>query len=233
MDEIKYQEKSLETTKKLMAPIVSGMGSDISNGYEITPQKRPFNPSPSNDLENGDGDGDGDGALSNSQIEHIRSDAAHIEDYRGEISGNPSTGSISGPYSPSISLSLTESNSGRKGLNNLGNTCFMNSALQCLSATSSLTSYFLRGEWENELNTSNPLGMEGLIPKAYANLIENLWLSNLHTSSYAPREFKYIIGQRNPTFVGYGQQDSHVILAGIFKKIRNYCNHYLTAFMKI
>lgn len=38
-----------------------------------------------------------------------------------------------------------DSNKGLCGLSNLGNTCFMNSALQCLSNTTELTKYFLYG----------------------------------------------------------------------------------------
>jgi Ubiquitin C-terminal hydrolase len=50
------------------------------------------------------------------------------------------------------------SRKGLTGLQNLGNTCFMNSALQCLSNTYELTQYFLSGEFENDLNVTNPLG---------------------------------------------------------------------------
>ena len=59
------------------------------------------------------------------------------------------------------------------GLSNLGNTCFMNSMLQCLSNLEALRRFFVSGDFEQELNPDNPLGAEVEHQK---QVIARMWL---------------------------------------------------------
>uniref|UniRef100_A0A0E0AFZ4 USP domain-containing protein n=1 Tax=Oryza glumipatula TaxID=40148 RepID=A0A0E0AFZ4_9ORYZ len=102
------------------------------------------------------------------------------------------------------------SSHGLIGLENLGNTCFMNSSIQCLAHTSKLVDYFL-GDYDRDINRTNPLGLNGELALAFGELLRRLW--NTERKPVSPHHFKAKIACFAPQFSGFNQHDSQELLA--------------------
>ena len=107
-----------------------------------------------------------------------------------------------------ISKFLTkESTHGLCGGKNLGNTCFMNSSIACISNCTELTYYFLSGDYIKDINKENKLGMGGKLAMSWGALLQQYWVEKTRVGN--PAEFKKTLGDKVKMFRGFGQQDSN------------------------
>ncbi|XP_043435555.1 ubiquitin carboxyl-terminal hydrolase 2 isoform X2 [Prionailurus bengalensis] len=123
--------------------------------------------------------------------------------------------------SPGRDTMNSKSAQGLAGLRNLGNTCFMNSILQCLSNTRELRDYCLQRLYMRDL--SHGSSVHTALMEEFAKLIQTIWTSSPN-DVVSPSEFKTQIQRYAPRFVGYNQQDAQEFLRFLLDGLHNEVN---------
>lgn len=100
------------------------------------------------------------------------------------------------------------------GLENIGNTCFMNAIIQCLSSTPLLRAYFLSENFSQHLMAPSKKGVVKLAAE-FAALLNLMWGGAAPRGGrvVVPRAFKKALDKFAPRFAGYEHQDAHELLA--------------------
>ena len=98
-------------------------------------------------------------------------------------------------------------NHGVCGGYNLGNTCFMNSSIACLSNCIDLTLYFLSNKYKKDINTKNKHGLKGKLANEWHDLLQKYWLSSSKCDN--PKNVKSAVAKKVSKFGGTSQQDSN------------------------
>ena len=124
-----------------------------------------------------------------------------------------------------FTIDKNDNKHGLVGLDNIGNTCYMNTAIQCLSNCKILTNYFLDDSYPKYNNNDNSNKNKGKIVNVYSELIKHIWYGK--QISLIPSDFKNTIGEINPTFKGNEQQDCQEFLSFLLQGLHEDLNKVL------
>ncbi len=114
---------------------------------------------------------------------------------------------------------------GLVGLDNIGNTCYMNTAIQCLSNCKILTNYFLQDYYIPFINRTNTIGSKGKIVESYAEVIKHLWYGE--KKMIEPYRLKNECGMVRNMFAGYNQQDAQEFISFLLDELHEDLNKVL------
>lgn len=98
------------------------------------------------------------------------------------------------------------------GLENMGNSCYMNCILQCIMGTNELTQIFLNNSYEKHINIKSKLGSKGVLARYFSRLVHIMYEKGADgdmkkITPVRPTQFRMAIASINSLFRNTSQQD--------------------------
>jgi ubiquitin C-terminal hydrolase len=106
---------------------------------------------------------------------------------------------------------------GNCGIRNVGNTCYLGSAVQCLAHLSPFAQYFGGGKFREDINRKSRLGTQGRVAAEFGALVEQIWSGEY--TCVDPLDLKDAMADLVPRFAGRIPEDSHEFLLALLNTL--------------
>lgn len=116
---------------------------------------------------------------------------------------------------------------GNTGLLNIGNSCYLNSSIQCLIHCHPLVSFFLSDRFMDDLNPTNKdgSGNNAQLVREFDRLAKDMWFDT--RSCFSPARIKTVLGTISRDYMGNLQQDAHDVLELMLDRLHEDVNRVL------
>ncbi|KAK5113229.1 hypothetical protein LTR62_003565 [Meristemomyces frigidus] len=145
---------------------------------------------------------------------------------RAASASQPTSRQVSGNLVPYVPPRLLAKNIRlpKTGLVNFSNTCYMNSCIQAMSATTPLSMFLLDDGYKSQLQEKNWKGTAeyGHITNHYANLLRNLWKGDVEVVK--PSTFRSLCRRAAEQFDNNDQQDAKEFLEVLIESLHQDMN---------
>ncbi|KAJ3928107.1 MAG: ubiquitin carboxyl-terminal hydrolase 4 [Lentinula lateritia] len=114
---------------------------------------------------------------------------------------------------------------GTSGLKNMGNTCYMNAPIQCLSATVPFARFFTEVDLKTAINYMNKMNSQGQLTRAFSRLVHDIWHGDM--PYITPNDFRRTLCSLNAQYIGTSQHDSQEFLSFLLDGIHEDTNRIM------